>query len=51
MGSSGSYINSREVQGRFRVTPGRYIIIPSTYEEDRDCEFLLRVFTEKFKIN
>jgi calpain, invertebrate len=44
--SSGSYINSREVTKRFRVDPGNYLIIPSTYDEDRDCEFMLRVFTE-----
>ena len=47
IGSSGSYINSKEVHGRFKVQAGRYLIIPSTYEENRDCEFLLRIFTEK----
>ena len=26
----------------------RYLIVPSTYDEDRDCEFLIRVFTEQF---
>ncbi len=36
----------REVTKRFRVDPGNYLIIPSTYDEDRDCEFMLRVFTE-----
>lgn len=36
----------REVTKRFRVDPGNYIIIPSTYEEDHTCEFMLRVFTE-----
>lgn len=46
-GSSGSYINSREVTKRFRVPPGNYLIIPSTYDEDRDCEFMLRIYTEK----
>lgn len=47
VGSSGSYINSREVTKRFRVPPGNYLIIPSTYDEDRDCEFMLRIYTEK----
>lgn len=47
IGSSGSYINSREVTKRFKVEPGNYLIIPSTYEEDRDCEFLLRILTEQ----
>lgn len=47
IGTSGSYINTREVTKRFRVPPGNYLIIPSTYDEDRDCEFMLRIFTEK----
>lgn len=32
--------------GRFRVKPGYYLLIPSTYEQDREGEFLIRVFTE-----
>ncbi|CAF0941871.1 unnamed protein product [Brachionus calyciflorus] len=47
VGSSGSYINSREITKRFRVSPGNYLIIPSTYDEDRDCEFMLRIYTEQ----
>ncbi len=47
IGSSGSYINSREVTMRFRLEPGHYLIIPSTYEEDKTCEFLLRILTEQ----
>lgn len=46
IGTSGSYINKREVTKRFRVAPGNYVIIPSTYDEDKDCEFMLRIFTE-----
>lgn len=46
VGGSGSYINSREVTKRFKVAPGNYIIIPSTYDEGHDCEFMLRIFTE-----
>ena len=46
LGSSGPYINSREVTHRFRVVPGNYLIIPSTYEPNRNCEFMIRVFTE-----
>ena len=47
VGASGSYINSREITKRFRVEPGNYVIISSTYEEDRDCEFMLRIFSEE----
>jgi hypothetical protein len=43
---AGAYINKREVTGRFRVKPGNYILIPSTYEQDKEGEFLVRIFTE-----
>lgn len=36
----------REVIGRVRLTPGHYLIIPSTYKPDRNAEFMIRVFTE-----
>jgi hypothetical protein len=42
----GAYINKREVTGRFRVKPGNYILIPSTYEQDKEGQFLVRIFTE-----
>ena len=47
VGTSGSYINSREITKRFRVQPGNYLVIPSTYDEDRTAEFMLRIFTEE----
>jgi calpain len=46
-GTSGKYINSREVTKRFRVEPGTYLIIPSCYDANRKGEFLIRLFTEK----
>ncbi len=45
--SSGPYINKREVTRRFSLEPGAYIVIPSTFDENIEGEFLLRVFTEK----
>uniref|UniRef100_A0A8C9QUP0 Calpain-3 n=1 Tax=Scleropages formosus TaxID=113540 RepID=A0A8C9QUP0_SCLFO len=37
-----SYINLREVTQRFRLPPGEYIIVPSTYEPHQEGEFILR---------
>lgn len=47
MGNSGNYINKREVTKRFRVKPGYYVVIPSTFEYNIEGEFLLRIFTEQ----
>lgn len=46
VGTTGAYINKREVTYQCRVPPGNYIIIPSTYETNREAKFLLRIFTE-----
>lgn len=45
-GSSGKYINVREVTKRFRVPPGNYLIVPSCYDANKKGDFMLRVFTE-----
>ena len=46
VGTTGAYINKREVTYQQRVPPGNYILIPSTYEPDREAKFLLRIYTE-----
>ncbi|CAF3735909.1 unnamed protein product [Rotaria sordida] len=46
IGYTGSYINRREVTLYLRVPPGKYLVIPSTYEPNRDGHFLLRIFLE-----
>ena len=35
--------------GRFKLSPGTYIIVPSTYQPDSEGEFLLRAFREKLR--
>jgi len=44
---SKAFVNLRELSGRFKLPPGAYIIVPSTFHPDEESEFILRVFTEK----
>ena len=44
---SNSFINMREVTGRFKLPTGTYVIVPSTYDPGYEGLFLLRTFTEK----
>ncbi|XP_022086070.1 calpain-B-like isoform X2 [Acanthaster planci] len=44
---SPTFINTREIMGRFKLPPGRYCIVPSTFEPNQDGDFLLRIYSLK----
>ncbi|XP_050094655.1 calpain-B-like [Anopheles aquasalis] len=41
-----TFINLREVTCRFRLEPGTYLIVPSTFDPNEEGEFMIRVFSE-----
>ena len=41
------FINAREVVNKFHLKKGRYVVVPSTYEQNKAGQFLMRIFTEK----
>ncbi|CAL1673021.1 unnamed protein product [Lasius platythorax] len=45
-GRSPAFINLREVTCRFKLPPGVYCIVPSTFDPNEEGEFLLRIFSE-----
>uniref|UniRef100_A0A663MY26 Calpain 9 n=1 Tax=Athene cunicularia TaxID=194338 RepID=A0A663MY26_ATHCN len=44
---SKTYINLREVSDRFKLPPGDYILVPTTFEPHQEADFCLRIFSEK----
>jgi len=42
-----TFINSREVFVRLELEPGRYVIVPSTFEANVKSDFLIRVYTDE----
>ncbi|KAM4611413.1 calpain-9 [Polymixia lowei] len=44
---SKTYINMREVSERFTLPPGKYLLVPTTFQPHHEADFLIRVFSEK----
>lgn len=46
---SNTFINAREITNRFKLKPGCYCIVPSTFDANEEGDFLVRLFSEKEK--
>jgi len=45
-GTSGPYINYREVFARFELSAGSYVIVPATFQAGDTGNFMIRVYSE-----
>uniref|UniRef100_A0A3B5M075 Calpain 9 n=1 Tax=Xiphophorus couchianus TaxID=32473 RepID=A0A3B5M075_9TELE len=44
---SRTYINMREVSERFTLPPGKYLLVPTTFQPHQEADFIIRIFSEK----
>lgn len=45
IGNTLPYINRREVWGRFELSPGSYLVLPTTFYSDQSGQFLIRAYS------
>ena len=41
------FLNPREVAREHELPPGRYVIVPCTFNAETEGEYVLRIFSEK----
>lgn len=44
---SHTFVNTREISGRYKLPVGRYCVVPSTFEPNQEGGFLLRIYSLK----
>lgn len=44
---SHTFVNTREISGRYKLPVGRYCVVPSTFEPNQEGQFLLRIYSLK----
>lgn len=44
--SNSEFSNGRQTTLRLKLEPGKYVIIPCTYDQDMAGQFLLRILAE-----
>ncbi|XP_032870422.1 calpain-3-like [Amblyraja radiata] len=48
---SGNYINTRAISRRTQLPPGQYVIVPSTFNQNEERGFFLRIFARKANLS
>ncbi|XP_028424079.1 calpain-9 [Perca flavescens] len=44
---SKTYINMREITERFELPPGKYVLVPTTFQPHKEADFIIRIYSEK----
>ncbi|XP_076442006.1 calpain-9-like [Babylonia areolata] len=46
-----TFINTRQIVKRFTLPPGVYVVVPCTYDKDKEADFFIRFFFEKGNVS